>query len=330
MWIIAGIIFTLLLAALIFLALQQGSFEVTRSLEIDAAPETVFAAIVDLKSWQKWNPWLLHEADALLDYSDDYQSEGGYYGWNGKVIGAGRLTHLEIRPGSSIRQQIEFLRPFKAINQVSWDFEERNGATLVSWRISGRTPFLLRFMNKRMEPGMGRDFELGLAMLSGYLDAATPHPSISFAGTEELQDFSYWAIPFNGNLRQLEAARRASIEALRDAADSRLGLALTLYHHFDPRAAQYQAEIAIPIIDNRPGSNYQKRDFRGGLYYKMTLRGDLKFVPLGWHALNSHCSLHKIRLDSKRPALETYQDDPGELHDSNQTVTTLYLPIKDS
>jgi uncharacterized protein YndB with AHSA1/START domain len=328
MWIVASVILALLLAAYIFLACQQGSFEVKRSLEIDAPPETVFAAIVDLKSWPLWSPWLLHDADAHIAYSDNYQSEGGYYSWDGKVVGAGKLTHLEIGPGNSIRQQIEFLRPFKALNQVNWEFEKRGDTTLVSWEMSGRMPFLLRFMNKRMESATGRDFELGLAMLGGYLNPAMPHPALSFAEPEELQDFSYWAIPCNGNLRQLETARRASIETLRAAADTRLGLALTLYHHFDSRAAQYQAEIAIPIIDNRPGSNYQSRDFKGGQYCKMTLQGDLKFIPLGWHALNSHCCMHKIKLDPSRPALETYQDDPGELSDSSQAVTALYLPIK--
>jgi len=328
MWILIGVIFAILLAALIFLACQQGSFEIKRSLEIDATLESVFAAIVDLKSWPKWSPWLLHEADAHISYSDNYQSEGGYYSWDGKVVGAGKLTHLEIRPDSSIRQQIEFLRPFNALNQVNWKFENRGDSTLLSWEMSGRMPFLLRFMNKRMESGLERDFELGLALLGGYLNAAMPHPVLSFCGTEELQDFSYWAIPCNGNLRQLEAARRASIETLRGAADTRVGMALTLYHHFDPRAAQYQAEIAIPVIDHGPGSNYQKRDFKGGRYCKMTLCGDLKFIPLGWHALNSHCCMHKIKLDPDRPALETYREDPDEVIGSNQAVTTLYLPIK--
>ncbi|MCP4765189.1 MAG: hypothetical protein GY875_02850 [Gammaproteobacteria bacterium] len=330
MWILIGVIVALLLAALIFLACQQGSFEVKRSLEINAAPESVFAAIVDLKSWPKWSPWLLHEADAHISYSDNYQSEGGYYNWEGEVVGAGKLTHLEIRPGSSIRQQLEFLRPFKALNQVYWKFENRGDSTLLSWEMSGRMPFLLRFMNKSRQPAMERDFELGLALLAGYLNAAMPHPALSAWETEELEDFSYWAIPCNGNLRQLEAARRASIETLRDAADIRVGMALTLYHHFDPRAAQYQTEIAIPVIDNSPGSNYQKRDFKGGRYCKLTLRGDLKFIPLGWHALNSHCCMHKIKIDPGRPALETYNEDPAEVSDGNQAVTTLYLPIKAS
>jgi len=60
----------------------------------------------------------------------------------------------------------------------------------------------------------------------------------------------------------------------------------------------------------------------------MTLRGDLRFLPLGWHALVSHGRMHKLKIEPKRPALEIYGDDPGTSVNSNQTTTTLYLPIK--
>ena len=124
MWILVTVVATILLAALIYLACQEGHFRVQRSLEIEAPIEAAFAAVLDLKSWPHWSPWLMHEPVADLVYSDNYQSEGGYYSWEGKVVGAGKLTHLEIRPNRSIHQQIEFLKPFKSVNQVDWEFEK--------------------------------------------------------------------------------------------------------------------------------------------------------------------------------------------------------------
>ena len=79
MWLAITVVCVLLLGALVFLVLQQGSFNARRSLEIDASPEAVFAAIVDLKSWPAWSPWLIHEPEAQIEYSDDYSSEGGWY-----------------------------------------------------------------------------------------------------------------------------------------------------------------------------------------------------------------------------------------------------------
>jgi hypothetical protein len=328
MWLIAAVIVFILLAGLIYLTRLDGDFCTKRSLEIAAPPDSVFAAIVDFKSWPQWSPWLIHEADADITYSENYQAEGGSYSWDGAVVGAGKLTHMKITPTSSIRQQIEFLRPFKSVNQVSWEFVNKNGNTLVSWEISGRMPFLFRFRARQLESMLGRDYELGLELLNGYLNVNAPHPRFVFAGSEDLQEFSYWAIPCNGKLRQLETARKSSIETLRTAAAGSNALALTLYHQFDPLAAHFRAEIALPIGDHPPLSNYTRREFRGGRYYKMTLHGDHRFLPLGWYALSSHCRLHKIKLDQARPALEIYHHDPDELADSNQLGSALYIPIK--
>jgi hypothetical protein len=328
MWLIAAVIVAILLAGLIYLVRLDGDFCIKRSLEIAAPLDSAFAAVIDFKSWPQWSPWLIHEADADITYSENYLAEGGSCSWNGTVVGAGKLTHLKITPTSRIRQQIEFLRPFKSVNQVSWEFVNKDGNCLVSLEISGTIPFLFRFRSGKIESMLGRDCELGLELLNGYLNANTPHPSFMFTGSEDLQDFSYWAIPCNGKLRQLETARKSGIETLRAAAAGSNTLALTLYHHFDPLAVHFQAEIALPIGDHPPLSNYTRREFKGGSYYKMTLHGDHRFLPLAWYALTSHCQMHKIKFDPARPTLEIYRHDPGELADSNQLCSTLYLPIQ--
>ncbi len=56
----------------------------------------------------------MHEPEASLDYSENGQSEGGCYSWDGKLIGAGKVTHLEIQAGRAIHQQIEFQRPLQS------------------------------------------------------------------------------------------------------------------------------------------------------------------------------------------------------------------------
>ena len=328
MWLVLTIIAVIPLAILIYLATLNGRFQIRRSLEIATPGKTVFSAVVDLKSWPEWSPWLIHEPDALISFSDDYQLEGGAYSWDGKLAGAGTVTHLSINPHRRIDQRLSFSRPFKSIGQVLWEFEEHGDRTLVTWEMSGRLPFLLRYMARRMEPVIGRDFDLGLALLNGYLDSAAPHPSITFAGTRELEDFSYWGIPCIGNLRQLEATRQASIETLTAAAAGKAGLALTLYQQFDPLASHYRAEVAIPITNSTPASNYTRREFKGGRYFQMTLDGDHRFLPLGWYALYRHCRMRRLKLDKARPALEIYHDDPAKTTDSNQVTTALYLPIR--
>lgn len=328
MWIVLAVLAAALLAAVAYLACLDGRFRVERDLEIAAPAQFAFEAVADLKSWPEWSPWLLHEPDAEVAFSNNCRQRGGYYTWKGKRIGAGKLTHLELLPHSRIEQHIEFLRPYRASNRVAWGFESRGDKTLVSWEMSGRMPFLLRFMASKLEPAIGRDFELGLALLNGYVNADADHPAIEFAGDEDLEDFSYWSVPCNGKLRQLEAARPSAIETLTRAAEGKTGLALTLYHRFDPHAGDYQAEIAIPVGADTPASNYTQREFHGGRYCKLVLRGDHRFLPLGWHALYSHCRLYRRKIDRARPALEIYQHPPQQPADGNRVETALYAPIK--
>jgi len=328
MWLALALAAVILLAALAYLLGLDGRFRVQRRLEIDAPAQFAFEAVADLKSWPEWSPWLLHEPDCELLFSDDCRQAGGHYSWNGERVGAGKLTHLELRPNAAIAQQIEFRRPFRARHRVAWNFESRGEKTLTSWEMSGRMPFLLRFMAARIEPLIGRDYELGLALLNGYLNADAEHPRLVFDGREQLEDFSYWSIPCNGNLRQLEASREPGLEALVRSAEGKTGLGLTLYHRFDPYAARYQAEIAIPVGAGTPSSNYTRRECSGGAYFRLTLRGSHRFLPLGWHALYSHCRMRRLKLDRSRPALEIYHDAPLQTADSNRVTTALYAPLK--
>lgn len=328
MWLALVIIAIALLAALVWLACLDGRFRVERSFEIAAPAQFTFEAVADLKSWPEWSPWLLHEADAEIAFSDDCRQSGGYYTWNGKRLGTGKLTHVELLPHSRIEQQIEFLRPYRACNRITWAFENHGEKTLARWQMSGHMPFLLRFLASKMEPAIGRDFELGLALLNGYVNADADHPSIEFGESEDLEDFSYWAIPFNGKLRQLEAARPSAIDTLIRTADGMTGLALTLYHRFDPYEGEYRAEIAIPVAESTPASNYTQREFLGGRYFRLTLRGDHRFLPLGWHALYAHCRLYRLKIDRARPALEIYQQLPQQGVDSMRVTTALYAPLK--
>ena len=328
MWIALSIVAVLVITVVGYLAFLPGRFEVRRNLELSVPVETAFAAVVDLKSWPFWSPWLLHEPDARLDFSEDYRSEEGFYEWDGKLIGAGRLTHASIVPNHRIEQELEIIRPYKSVNRVDWTFENRDNGCLVSWEMEGRMPFLFRFMVKSTVPMIERDYDLGLAMLHGYVNGDAPHPTLHFVGEETLDDFNYWAIPFNGKLRQLESIRQQQIDALESASDGHSGVPLTLLYQFEANTIDFNAEIAIPVANSAPLSNYTPREFHGGRYFKLSIHGDHRFLPLGWHALFSHFRMRRIKHDKTRPALEIYQDDPSRAENSNEVMTALYLPIR--
>ena len=328
MWVTLIIIAVLLALGVLYLASLDGDYQVRRSLRIDAPPAEVFACIQDFKTWPEWSPWLLHEPDTIITYSDDYQQEGGFYSWDGKLVGVGKLSHLKILPGKSIKQIIEFTRPFKSVNQVNWYIDDIEGSTIVVWEMIGSIPFWFRFMSKNIEARISKDYDLGLLLLKGYLRPDSPHLQIVFSGSESLDNFQYWSVPFSGNLRELQASRKSSLNSLGAAAGASGGLGLTLYNEIDWQQTHYNAEIAMPVAKSSPGSNYTLRQFVGGEYYKVEVGGDYEFLPLAWYAALTHCRMHRIKLDKSRQSLEIYHDNAENLGDSNQATTVLYLPIK--
>ena len=328
MLITLGIITGLIAVAALYLLSLDGNYRIRRGMLIDVPAKQVFDAIRNLKTWPEWSPWLLHEPDTEVIYSKDCNKEGGFYSWDGKLVGAGKLTHLKINPENSIDQQIEFIRPFKSLNQVNWYFQNKNGATALEWEMIGSVPFLFRFMKKQIEAMIGKDYDLGLALLNGYLLPTAPHPAISFHGRESLDNFHYWSIPFNGNLRDMQAIRKPGLIALETAAGENAGLGLTIYSRIDWQQTHYRGEIAVPIAESSPQSNYSTRHFEAGDYYRVEVMGDHDFLPLAWYAGFAHCRMNKIKLDKSRPSLEIYHNNPETMADSNRVKTVLYISIK--
>lgn len=100
--IVAGILALLAAAFLITGILLPGTVEVTRTVEIDAPPETVFALVSNLEAWTEWTPW--GEVDSRLE--GPAEGPGARRVWDDPSLGSGSLTLLETRPPASPGAQL--------------------------------------------------------------------------------------------------------------------------------------------------------------------------------------------------------------------------------
>ncbi len=314
---------------LVYLVTLDGEYTVDRHLQIDAPVDRVFATIVDFKSWTDWSPWLLHEPETRLEYSDNYDQEQGYYSWDGEMVGAGKLTHVAIQPNQSIEQRIEFIRPFKAVSRVAWSFAEADGQTDVHWIMQGKMPFLFRPMTEMTRQMVAKDYDLGLHLLNGYLNPDSAHPRFEFIGSEEVKGFDYAYVSFSGYMQAMVSAMQEGFPRLKEQTQQKNiidGYPLTLYHKADPKKGYFECDMAIPV---KPAADYAEiKSFAGGRYYKMRMLGDYQFLELAWYKIFSHVRMLKLKLDMQRPSLEIYENDPLSITHSNEVSTCLYLPIK--
>lgn len=161
------ILAVVIIGALVYLASLDGNYTVKRSKLINADIQRVFNKLRDFKTWSDWSPWLMHEPDTKLEFSDNPSEVGGFYTWDGQRVGAGKLTHVAFDAPKKIEERIEFTRPFKSVCQVSFELAEKEGQTEVNWIMQGKMPFLFRFMTQKTAGMIAKDYDLGLAMLAG-------------------------------------------------------------------------------------------------------------------------------------------------------------------
>ncbi|UGT70202.1 SRPBCC family protein [Nocardia gipuzkoensis] len=150
----------------------MAEFEVVRSAVITAAPARVHGLINDFREWVKWSPWEDLDPQLQRSYSGADSGVGARYAWSGnRKAGAGSMEII----GSADREigvRLEFLKPMKATNMVTFTLDPVETGTEVTWQMTGQQTGLMGFIGKiiPMDRFIGRDFEKGLARLQ---EAAT-------------------------------------------------------------------------------------------------------------------------------------------------------------
>src|SRR5487761_2231783 len=102
---------------IVVIAGQPDEFKVMRSAKISAPPETIFSRVNDFHQWAAWSPWAKLDPACQNTFAGSPAGTGAIFSWAGnKKVGAGRMTLLESRASELIRIQLEFFKPFKAVN----------------------------------------------------------------------------------------------------------------------------------------------------------------------------------------------------------------------
>ena len=125
---IAGII--LLVVVLIFLAPK--SYQVSRSIEILAAKNTVFDFVRYLKKQNEWSPWFKKDAHMNIRITGVDGQVGAINYWSGnKEVGEGEQEIMRIIDGELVEMELRFYRPLKSISYCSLSVALNN---LFRWR----------------------------------------------------------------------------------------------------------------------------------------------------------------------------------------------------
>ena len=329
---IVAILAVALVGGLLYLYSLPADYTVSRSREMDVAAEKVFNSVLDFKSWPKWSPWLMHEPNAKLEYSRNLTQEGGNYTWLGKMIGSGKLTHVKIEKPNYIEQKIEFIKPFRSVCKVEWEFTPvKEGKTRVTWTMHGRMPFFFRFMTKHMDRMIGLDYDMGLVMLNRLLDAKADLFRLEYTGVVSRPGCRGVYEACSSSMNEFGTVMPKAYDRVSENMDKRkikaIGSAFTAYHKVDMRKQRAEYDCVIPVTDSVQDTTYAQT-YEGGKYVKVRMHGSYAYMEHAWYSAMSHLRMKKYKMDKKRPSLEVYEVDMQKAKSPNEYVTDIYVPIK--
>lgn len=165
---IVVILLAVALVVVTFASTRPNDFSVTRSAEIKAPADTIFALINDFRQWPKWSPWEKLDPNLKRTLSGTDAGRGSVYEWEGdKKVGAGRMEILDSVPPSRVDIKLSFLKPFKAENRTVFTITPVGGASQVRWEMTGTSNLMFKIMGMfmSMDKMVGNDFEKGLTAM---------------------------------------------------------------------------------------------------------------------------------------------------------------------
>lgn len=168
----------MLLLALAALLLGGGllispKFSVSRSIQVQAGPDQVYALVADPRHWKQWSVWNRRDPAMQIEYSGPASGVGAVWAWHSKTEGDGRMSFTAAEPGRRVAYEL-FFPDFGTTSNGELTFESQGGATTVRWVMNGDmggNP-LLHWMALFADAMVGQDFEAGLAGLKALAEKA--------------------------------------------------------------------------------------------------------------------------------------------------------------
>lgn len=141
-------------------------FTVTRSTDIAAPPDKVYALVASPREWSRWAVWHQRDPAMKIDYSGAASGAGAGWSWKSASEGDGRMTFTAAEPPRRVSYELYF-PDFGTTSHGEFRIDPTPGGSRVTWVMNGdmgKNP-LLRWFALNADGMVGTDFEAGLAKL---------------------------------------------------------------------------------------------------------------------------------------------------------------------
>ncbi|WP_295640124.1 SRPBCC family protein [uncultured Methylibium sp.] len=164
-WLVA-LILALVLVIAVGGMLLSPKFQVTRTQQVKAPPDKVYALVVAPRAWAQWSAWNRRDPAMTIAYSGPDSGTGAAWDWKSTSQGNGGMRLTAAEPPLRVAYEIRF-EGFSSVSTGELRFKAAGDGTEVTWRMDGDmggNP-LYRWFALFSDQMIGKDFSEGLANL---------------------------------------------------------------------------------------------------------------------------------------------------------------------
>jgi uncharacterized protein YndB with AHSA1/START domain len=173
--IVGGIGVLAIIGVLVYAASFSDTFQVQRSLRINASPEKIFPLINNMRGMNTWNPFAEADPEIKITYTGPESGKGARYQWTGNnKVGEGSIEITDVSEPSRVALKLDMLKPMEGHNTVVFTLVPNGNGTDVTWAMTGERPYIGKVMDAvfNMDRMVGGQFEKGLAKLKAIAEKA--------------------------------------------------------------------------------------------------------------------------------------------------------------
>lgn len=328
---ISGFVLAGILALFLILGLFAPKHAyVVRSTEIAASPETVFAALNDLRTWELWSPWQERDSTIKNVYSEPTTGKGAYFTWTSENSGNGKLTILDVMPNDSLSTQLEFEGMGASFS--GFRLEPTANGTRVSWDMASdfTYPFNAMMLFMDFEGNIAKDYDRGLELLRAYVANQKPAaPAYEIKETNFAEHY-YLGLRKTVSMAEMSDFFTREMGALIAAA-SKANVALTgapsgLYFVWDEAGGKADMAVAIPVATGATLAGYTAIKIPAARSLQIDYYGPYAGTGPAHYAIDDYAKAKNLALGE--PALEEYVTDPQQEPDTAKWLTRIVYFVK--
>ena len=154
---------------------DKDTYTVERTMIVQADPARIYQEVEDFHRWTAWSPWEDLDPGMQRTYSGPEKGVGSMYAWSGnRKAGEGRMEITRVEDPTRVLIDLQFIKPFKASNVITFTFAPEGDGTRVTWTLAGPKTFAVKVMGlfTSMDKMVGKDFEKGLSRLKRVAEGA--------------------------------------------------------------------------------------------------------------------------------------------------------------